>query len=39
MSYHRFDDGKYYPYEIGDLNNIGKEKGKGFSINVPWSMK
>ncbi|CAJ0602683.1 unnamed protein product [Cylicocyclus nassatus] len=38
MSFHRHDDGTFYP--MGEPKNFldaGEGKGKGFSVNIPWN--
>ena len=36
ISLHRFDGGKFYPGPSGSVHNIGKGKGAGFNLNIPW---
>ena len=37
VSIHRYDDGTYYPGEIGSHLNIGDGKGEGRCVNVPFN--
>jgi histone deacetylase 6 len=40
ISLHRYDDGNFYP--IGAQSNftfVGTNKGKGFTVNVPWTLQ
>ena len=36
ISLHRFDKGSFYPGPSGSLENIGKGKGEGYNLNLPW---
>eukprot|EP01121_Diplochlamys_sp_Union-15-3_P008735 TRINITY_DN2334_c0_g1_i2.p1 TRINITY_DN2334_c0_g1~~TRINITY_DN2334_c0_g1_i2.p1 ORF type:complete len:276 (-),score=51.83 TRINITY_DN2334_c0_g1_i2:135-962(-) len=36
FSIHRHDGGFFYP-NSGFMDEVGKENGKGFTVNVPWS--
>lgn len=38
ISIHRYDDSNFYP-RSGHPENIGKEEGKYFNINVGWNVK
>ncbi|KAJ2606310.1 Histone deacetylase hda1 [Coemansia sp. RSA 1722] len=36
-SLHRYDSGEFYPAnEEGSLEEVGREMGTGFNINIPW---
>ncbi|OBA23754.1 hypothetical protein METBIDRAFT_30163 [Metschnikowia bicuspidata var. bicuspidata NRRL YB-4993] len=37
ISLHRFENGRFYPgTKYGGADMVGKGKGEGFSVNVPW---
>ncbi|KAJ8393479.1 hypothetical protein AAFF_G00059520 [Aldrovandia affinis] len=39
ISLHRYDDGHFFPYsEDGDYDRVGRGKGRGFNVNIPWSV-
>ncbi|KAM3870169.1 polyamine deacetylase HDAC10 [Diretmus argenteus] len=38
FSWHRYEHQKFWPkLRESDYDNVGKEKGAGFNINVPWN--
>ncbi|XP_045893711.1 polyamine deacetylase HDAC10 isoform X1 [Micropterus dolomieu] len=38
FSWHRYEHQKFWPQlKESDYNSVGKEKGAGFNINVPWN--
>lgn len=38
FSWHRYEHQKFWPHlRESDYDNVGKEKGAGFNINVPWN--
>nr|QDF21420.1 histone deacetylase 6 isoform X2 [Brachionus koreanus] len=38
ISLHRYDNGTFYPIDAGsNYDEVGKGKGKGFNINIPWN--
>lgn len=38
FSWHRYEHQKFWPHlRESDFDNVGKEKGAGFNINVPWN--
>lgn len=38
FSWHRYEHQKFWPQlRESDYDNVGKEKGEGFNINVPWN--
>ncbi|XP_041652369.1 polyamine deacetylase HDAC10 isoform X2 [Cheilinus undulatus] len=38
FSWHRYEHQKFWPnLRDSDYDNVGKEKGAGFNINVPWN--
>lgn len=38
VSLHRFDKGRFYPCDkSADYKEVGKGKGEGFNINIPWN--
>ncbi|XP_073328894.1 polyamine deacetylase HDAC10 [Pagrus major] len=38
FSWHRYEHQKFWPnLKESDYDNVGKEKGEGFNINVPWN--
>lgn len=38
ISLHRYDNGSFYPANAeSNYDSIGHNKGKGFTINVPWN--
>lgn len=40
ISTHRYEGGYYYPGGgFGSVDSTGEGKGKGFSVNIPWSSK
>ena len=38
MSLHRYDYGFFYPGDSGSVENIGKGKGEGYNLNMPWNI-
>ncbi|CAH0727597.1 unnamed protein product, partial [Brenthis ino] len=40
MSIHRYDHGKFFPNsKDADFTAVGKGRGEGFNVNVPWNEK
>lgn len=37
ISIHRHNNGSFYPGQSGALSHIGKGKGVGFNLNLPWN--
>ena len=37
ISLHRYNDGYFYPGPSGSVDNLGKDKGLGYNLNVPWN--
>ena len=38
ISLHRFDKGQFYPFrKDANYKEVGKNKGEGFNINIPWN--
>lgn len=37
ISFHRYDNGEFYPGQRGDPSNIGEGNGKGFNVNIAWN--
>ena len=38
VSTHRYDDASFYPgTRFGDMRSVGEGKGRGYSVNIPWS--
>ena len=38
ISLHRYDHGYFYPSNApSNFTDVGKDKGKGFSVNIPWN--
>ena len=39
ISLHRYDNAKFYPHTSnGHPQNTGKDKGKGYNINIAWNL-
>jgi len=36
ISLHRRDKGFFFPMNSGDFKDVGKGKGAGFKVNIPW---
>ena len=40
ISLHRYDDGSFFPGSVeGNYNVVGKGKGAGYNVNIPFSRK
>ena len=39
ISIHRHDNGKFYPFVSGGINEVGRDAGEGFNLNFPINMK
>lgn len=39
ISIHRHDEGKFYPYVTGYINEVGEDEGKGYNVNIPLDTK
>jgi histone deacetylase 6 len=39
MSIHRYDCGKFYPGEIGKIENVGEGSGEGYNVNIAFGQK
>ncbi|XP_017324157.1 histone deacetylase 6 isoform X1 [Ictalurus punctatus] len=38
ISLHRYDEGTFFPYsEDADYDKVGRGKGTGYNVNIPWS--
>jgi len=37
ISLHRYDNRSFYPAGHGHYSFIGKDKGLGYNINIPWN--
>lgn len=37
VSFHRYDNGSFYPGKLGDIENQGEGSGLGFNVNFPWN--
>lgn len=37
ISVHRHNNGSFYPGKSGAVSHIGKGKGQGFNLNLPWN--
>ncbi|XP_078409456.1 polyamine deacetylase HDAC10-like [Cetorhinus maximus] len=38
LSWHRYEDQQFWPYlKDSDYNAVGKGKGIGFNVNIPWN--
>lgn len=38
MSFHRFDNGVYFPGPTGAVENLGEESGEGYNLNFPFNL-
>jgi len=38
ISFHRHDNGLFFPGMSGAAENVGKGKGEGFCLNLPWNI-
>jgi histone deacetylase 6 len=38
ISFHRYENGEYFPGNSGDLSNTGQGNGEGFNLNMGWNI-
>ena len=39
ISTHRYDKGNFYPQKTGPVEKLGKGRGEGFNLNLPWNTR